>query len=281
MEKLLATWLDQLQARVTQPPSRPRTPLLWTGCPVGSVDAVAFAEFVVQAGLSDAVQFASASSSGLESWHLRGSPNEALRRLADAMRQCNYAKVTHLWRNELLAVNALDGVRLASVERGAVRALGITTRGVHLHGYSANNCIWIQQRAWDKKTDPGRWDTLMGGMVSAHDSLESALERETFEETGLELAQVQCLRHAGHFTMHSPNNTDGGLGYVVERIDWFQCLVPDDVKPVNRDGEVQQFNLVSHDVLCRMLLEDLFTTEAALILGRWISSSGLLEPNMS
>jgi 8-oxo-dGTP pyrophosphatase MutT (NUDIX family) len=268
MKKLPAIWLDQLQARVTQPPSRPRTPLLWTGYPVGSVDAAAFAAFVVRADLSDTVQFASASSPGLESWHLIGSPNEALRRLADAMRHHGYARVDHLWRNEQLAVYSPDFMRLATVERGAVRALGIGTRGVHLHGYSANNCIWIQQRARDKKTYPGRWDTLMGGMVSAHDSLDSALERETSEEAGLRLEQIQCLRHVGHFTMHSPNASDGGLGYVVEQIDWFECLVPDEVKPVNRDGEVQQFKLVSKEELCGMLLNDSFTIEAALILGR-------------
>jgi len=27
--------------------------------------------------------------------------------------------------------------------------------------------IWVQQRALDKANDPGLWDTLMGGMVSA------------------------------------------------------------------------------------------------------------------
>jgi 8-oxo-dGTP pyrophosphatase MutT (NUDIX family) len=272
MEKLPCAWLEQIQVSIHLPPSTPRLPLLWAGHPVGSVDAEAFAAFVAQAGVSDAVRFAPAFPSGVNSWHLLGSPDEALLRLADAMRQIDYAQVALFWRNEQLAVHGVSGEPLATVERGAVRALGISTHGVHLHGYTANDSIWIQQRALNKKTDPGRWDTLMGGMVSAGDSLERALERETMEEAGLRLEQVQDLQHVGSFTMRAPNAPDNGLGYVVERIDWFECLVPDDVKPVNIDGEVQQFKLVSQEALCRMLLDGAFTTEASVILGQWMSA---------
>jgi isopentenyldiphosphate isomerase len=281
MEKLPLTWLAQLQAGIRQPPLTPRVPLLWADHPVGTVDAVAFAEFVVRADVSDVVRLAAEFPSGTYSWHLLGSPTEALARLADAMRQLGYAQVAHLWRNEQLAVRTVDGAKLATVERGAVRALGIATQGVHLHGHTADNCTWIQQRAMDKKTDPARWDTLMGGMVCASDSLASALERETHEEAGLSLDQVHGLRQAGHFTMHTPNATDNGLEYVVERIDWFECLVPADIKPVNTDGEVQQFRLVSQEELCRMLLMDAFTTEAALILGQWLSGSSESKPKVS
>jgi 8-oxo-dGTP pyrophosphatase MutT (NUDIX family) len=271
MEKLPLSWFEQVQASIHQPPSTPRLPLLWASYPIGSVDAAAFAAFVAQVELSDTLQFGPASSSSLQSWQLLGSPTDALLRLANAMRQLGYAQVAYLWRNEQLAVRTLDGAQLATVERGAVRALGITTQGVHLHGHTADNCTWIQQRAWDKKTDPGRWDTLMGGMVSAGDSLASALARETMEEAGLGLEQVQSLRHAGHFTMHTPNSPDSGLEYVVERIDWFECWIPDGVTPVNTDGEVQQFKLVSHSELVTMLSNGAFTKEATLILGQWLS----------
>jgi 8-oxo-dGTP pyrophosphatase MutT (NUDIX family) len=268
MDALPLIWLAQLQASINQPPSAPRVPLLWAGHHVGSVDAEAFAAFVAEAGVSDAVRFEAVPS---PAWYLLGSPSEALRPLANTMRQFGYAQVARLWRNEQLAVHSATGELVATVERGAVRALGISTHGVHLHGYTTGNRIWIQQRALDKKTHPGLWDTLMGGMVSAGDSLERALERETMEEAGLRLEQVQDLRHVGSFTMRLPNAPDNGLEYVVERIDWYECLVPDDVIPVNTDGEVQQFNLVSQEELCRMLLGGVFTTEAAMILGRWMS----------
>jgi hypothetical protein len=40
--------------------------------------------------------------------------------------------------------------------------------------------------------------------------------------------------------------------------------------PVNTDGEVQQFQLVSPAQLEQMLLQGAFTPEAGLILGQWL-----------
>ena len=137
---------------------------------------------------------------------------------------------------------------------------------MHLTGRTVDHSTWIQQRALNKKTDPGRWDTLMGGMVSAEDSLQEALARETMEEAGLKLVQLSGLRCVGHFTMRLPNDQNNGLEYVIERIDWFECVLPDGVVPLNADGEVQQFRRVTQDELEQMLLQDAFTTEAALIL---------------
>ena len=268
MSKLPIAWLTKLQASIDQPPLTSRAPLLWADQPIGSVAAQAFAAFVAQSGVSNVVRF---GSEPLPAWHLLGEPSAALQILANTMRQNGYAQVARLWRNEQLAVHSASRAEIATVERGAVRALGISTHGVHLHGYTPGNRLWIQQRALDKKTHPGFWDTLMGGMVSAGDSLASALERETMEEASLRLEQVQDLRHMGSFTMRMPNEPDNGLEYVVERIDWYECLVPLTVNPVNTDGEVQQFKLVSPEELCVMLSGGLFTTEAAMILGQWMA----------
>ena len=230
------------------------------------MDSQAFAEWVSAAGLAEVLGYQCATDTQAAAWVISGDLCWALRHIVQSMRLADYARGARLWRDEQLAVNAEDGCHIATVERGAVRALGITTQGVHLHGVGPGHRVWIQQRALDKQTDPGRWDTLMGGMVSAGDTLESALERETQEEAGLKLAQLLDMRRAGHFTMRMPNAGDGGLGYVVERIDWFEAVVPDGVVPDNQDGEVQQFKLVTADVLGDMLRQNAFTTEAALIL---------------
>lgn len=259
-------WLAHLQASINQPPLRPRTILRHGAQAFGSVDSQAFAEFVSGAGLADVLGYQPASGTQEAAWVIWGDPCLALRRIAQSMRQVDYARVAYLWCDEQLAVHAMDGARIATVERGAVRALGITTQGVHLHGVGPENRVWIQQRALDKQTDPGRWDTLMGGMVSAVDSLESALARETMEEAGLALEQLSCVHWAGHFTMRMPTAVDSGLGYRVERIDWFEAVVPAGVAPINLDGEVHQFKLVAADALRDMLLQNVFTTEASLIL---------------
>jgi 8-oxo-dGTP pyrophosphatase MutT (NUDIX family) len=105
----------------------------------------------------------------------------------------------------------------------------------------------------------------MGGMVPACDSIEQALERETWEEAGLRMDQVTQLRHGGRVTMRRPTGSGVG-GYVVEHIDWYRCVVPDGTVPVNQDGEVAQFKLMDSAELASRLQRDEFTIEAALIL---------------
>jgi 8-oxo-dGTP pyrophosphatase MutT (NUDIX family) len=145
--------------------------------------------------------------------------------------------------------------------------LGITTRAVHLAGLSPDGRHWVQQRSLTKPNDPGLWDTLMGGMIPASDSVEQALERETWEEAGLHIAQLRGLTHGGHVTMRRPTDSGRG-GYVVEHIEWYRCVVPDGIAPVNQDGEVAQFSLLAPDEIAARLHRDEFTVEAALVLAR-------------
>lgn len=264
-------WLARLQASIQQPALTPRSPLVWGEHVIGSVDAQGFAAFVAQTGLADVLSLQPNPAIGQAAWLISGDPGVVLQRVAHTMRAAAYAQVAHLWRDEQLAVCDASGQRVASVERGAVRALGVATHGVHLLGYTADNKVWVQQRALDKKTHPGRWDTLMGGMVSAADSLDVALARETAEEAGLAMHQLADVRWEGHFTMHTPNAPDNGLEYVVERIDWFKGLVPPGVTPVNTDGEVLQFKQLGPMELRQMLLQDAFTPEAAWILAQWLA----------
>ena len=234
------------------------------------MEITGFDTFAAEIGISDLVGRVAVQGTHTPAWSVLNPSTLSLNRLAQVMRRHHYAQVAHFWRQEQLAVCNHKGQQLATVERGAVRALGITTHGVHLHGCTVDRRVWIQQRAQYKQTLPGRWDTLMGGMVSAADTLGQALARETAEEAGLALAQLGKLRQMGHFLMRSPNAPDNGLEYVSERIDWFECLVPQGVVPVNTDGEVQQFRLVSRQELLPMLLQDAFTPEAGLILGQWL-----------
>jgi len=109
----------------------------------------------------------------------------------------------------------------------------------------------------------------MGGMVSAADDLPQALARETWEEAGLRLDQLQGLVHGGCVGFRRPSGGDGNeqdIGYTVEDIDWFHAVLPDGVVPQNQDGEVEQFVLLEQDALGRMLAQGLFTLEAALVI---------------
>jgi len=207
---------------------------------------------------------------GVPAWHLQGEATFALEHIATALKQIESSGVASLWRNELLDVRDCDELPVGQIERGAVRALGISTRAVHLVGCDDQKRLWIQQRSLTKSTDPGLWDTLMGGMISARDTLESALERETWEEAGIGLKALMNVRWGGYVVLNMPHANDGGIGYVNERIDWFQCEVPAGVQPVNLDGEVERFARVDQSELRAMLEGNAFTSEAALIMVQYL-----------
>ncbi|MDP3759060.1 MAG: NUDIX domain-containing protein [Ramlibacter sp.] len=254
-----AHWLAALHAAADRAPRKPRVPL-WAGdARIGSVEPD------VLLGLALPARLVTRVTRGAESgFQVHGQLTTSLNEIALAMRE---AGVAHVWRDEQLAVTDAQGTRLGTVERAVVRPLGITTFAVHLTGRSPDGRHWVQQRSLTKPNDPGLWDTLMGGMVPACDSVAQALARETWEEAGLNLEQVAQLRHGGRISMRRP--TDSGVGgYVVEHIEWYRCIVPDGVEPANQDGEVAQFRLMQGGEVLGRLESDEFTVEAALVLTR-------------
>ena len=56
---------------------------------------------------------------------------------------------------------------------------------VHLHVLNRNGSILLQKRPLNKQIQPGKWDTAVGGHISAGETLEAALKKEAFEEIGL------------------------------------------------------------------------------------------------
>ena len=272
-----ASWLAALRARANQPPLRPRVPLLAASARVGSIlpDLMSKIDDLPTSYINSLLlkkdQKTLRSDEAVESesvWKIQGDVTTTLHQLALALRDAKVGHVSQYWRNELLAVNDALGQRVGQVERGAVRTLGIATQAVHLVGWSVDGRMWVQQRALDKANDPGLWDTLMGGMVSAQDTVETALARETWEEAGLHLDALSAIRHRGCFTIRRQTGEvdDNGIGYMVEVTDWYECTVPDGTTPVNQDGEVAQFLLLEPDALVARLHRNEFTLEAALVL---------------
>ena len=203
-----------------------------------------------------------------EPLHKRGAEvTPALNALAAALRQTGRCGP---WRDEQLAVTNEQGAVVGTVERGAVRVLGIATRAVHLVGLAPDGRMWVQRRSLTKPNHPGKWDTLMGGMVSAADSLPQALARETWEEAGLRVEALQGLRHGGQVDFSRPSREGGGAGYMRERIDWFCAQVPEGMEPNNQDGEVERFDLLPLDGLRTQVAQGLFTLEAGLVIAGYL-----------
>ena len=255
-------WVAALRAGADVPPRRPRLPLWWQDVAIGSVEPAFMDQMGLQPSAGAGLPLQKTEQNGLWGWRIEGDLTPSLARIAFALRDAGLA---HVWRDEQLAVTDGAGRTLGTVERAVVRPLGITTFAVHLMAQSSDGRHWVQRRSLSKPNDPGLWDTLMGGMVPASDSLDQALARETWEEAGLRMDQLQALVYGGRVTTRRPADSTT-TGYVVEHIDWYRCVLPDGVVPANQDGEVQEFQLMPATQVVDLLLAGRFTTEAALIL---------------
>ena len=265
MTLLDADWIARLRARAAQPPLQARDRLLLgtSGVEIGSIDPVLAAR-IAAAGLP--------LEGGARGWRLTGPPDASLARIAGWL---DANRVSSRWRGELLGVIDPQGGKVAQVERSASRALGLTTCAVHLVGRTAGGDVWVQQRAYDKSTDPGLWDTLMGGLVTADESIADTLARETMEEAGLELKELNDIRPCGRVTVRRPVVD----GYMIEHIDVFEALVPEGVVPANRDGEVERFERLGPAALLQRLQAEAFTLEAALVLVSWLQQREAPAPS--
>jgi isopentenyldiphosphate isomerase len=246
-------WLARARTAAEQPPLSPRDPLLLgtRGPAIGSVE-LELGAAMVAAGLPIAHRRGG--------WTVVGPADPSLAAIADWLldRPLGLRR-----RGELLPVVDEAGRTLAAIERGVVRVLGLRTFAVHLSGRAADGRAWVQQRAFDKATDPGRWDTLMGGQMAAGESIVTTLERETAEEAGLALSQLDGLTRGPDVMIRRPVTE----GWMDERIAVFRATLAQGATPSNRDGEVVRFACLEQALLRQRLAAGDFTLEATLILG--------------
>jgi 8-oxo-dGTP pyrophosphatase MutT (NUDIX family) len=131
------------------------------------------------------------------------------------------------------------------MERAAARFWGTLTRGAHANGYVAGAdgrplALWIAQRAFTKATDPGLHDNLVGGGVPAGQSPWETLQREGFEEAGLD-AECMAAARPGRVLAIDRAVPEG---WQHEHLHVFDLALPADRVPHNQDGEVQGFELL-------------------------------------
>lgn len=250
----LWTIAERLQARAQ--PLRPAGlgPLILAGQAVGWTPPAVAAFLAAQASgffkLNGALQL---SDEGLDA---RG--RSAL--LFEAALRLREAGLVRGWRDEQLAVRAEpNGEVLATVERAACRALGITTEAVHLNAYADDGTLVVARRAPHKPIDPDRWDNLVGGMVPADETPEQALEREAWEEAGIELDRIEVHRGRS-FHVRRPV----AEGYQSERICVYDATLPAELPVSNQDGEVAAIEHRMLPAIVQAIEDDEFTLEAAL-----------------
>lgn len=248
----------ELWAAASLPPTAPRQPLLIDGAGVGSIES-ALAALLLAAGLPLRELAATIE--------VVGRADDSLAQVACWLHDNGHAGRR---REELLPVCDESGRCLARIERAVVRPLGIATHAVHLVGWADDNhdSQWLQQRAFDKATDPGLWDTMLGGLIAADESACQALARECWEEAGLNVTDLHALQPAGLITVRRPVQGSGTGGYMVEHIHAMHCVVPACLVPVNRDGEVERFECSDAAEADARIAAHRMTLEAALVIAR-------------
>lgn len=169
------------------------------------------------------------------------------------------------WRNELFDVCDREGRCLFSLERAAFRPLGLMSHAVHLNGltFCHNEWhFWIGRRSAYKAVDPNKLDNLVGGGVASNESVQQALQRETEEEAGILLNDLDCPL-ASKSRLHSLRPVARGLHNEILHI--FDLVLAPSVRPQNQDGEVDMFERMSVPEVVEAMSKGVMMADAQLV----------------
>lgn len=146
------------------------------------------------------------------------------------------------WRDEAYPVGPAFGQGLFQIERAAVPSFGACAYGVHVNGFvgaGADLRLWVGRRSQHKHTYPGQLDHLVAGGQPAGLSLAENLLKECAEEASLTPDLVRRTRPVG-IVSYLMENEEGIRNDVLFVYD---LALPEDVTPVNADGEIEEFFL--------------------------------------
>lgn len=171
------------------------------------------------------------------------------------------------WRDETYAVVLRHGDDpLALIERASSRFWGTLTFGAHCNGYVADASgrpthLWIARRSFNKPTDPGLLDNLVGGGVPWDQTPFETLVREGWEEAGLSPGQMRAATPGS--VLHLQRDIPEGLQH--EHLYAFDLRLAPGVSPVNQDGEVCEWHCLPVDEALGRAAAGEMTVDAALV----------------
>jgi 8-oxo-dGTP pyrophosphatase MutT (NUDIX family) len=200
--------------------------------------------------------------------------------MAEALGRLREEGLIKGWRNEPYPVGTdFYGPPLLQMERAAVPLFGVRAYGVHLNGFTGRGSdlkLWVGRRSKTKQTAPGKLDHLVAGGQPLGLSLMENLVKECAEEAGMAASLARSARPAGF------------VSYVTERLEGLRndmCFVfdielPADFRPVNTDGEIEEFYLWPiEQVRQRLTASDDFKFNVALVNIDFLVRQGYLSPD--
>lgn len=157
-----------------------------------------------------------------------------------------------------------DGTIIGTMPRTLChRGPGLLHPVVHLFLFDDSGNILLQKRSMSKSIQPGKWDTSVGGHVSAGESIEQALYRETEEELGLRSFAPRFLyRYIWEYEIESElvytfaGKSDEKIQFSKDEIDAVSCFT---VEQICSDSLELTPNLKHEMTLLKPYIESIVT----------------------
>ena len=148
------------------------------------------------------------------------------------------------------------------MERAAYRFFGLRSHAVHVNGFTQDGFLWCGRRSLTKPTDPGMLDNIAAGGLPVGESLQLCSVREMAEEAGL--AEALALTAVANGQVTTCRSVSRGWHH--ETLWVYNLMVPADVQPVNQDGEVAEFNLLSPQQVVQAIASKSMTVDASCVI---------------
>lgn len=187
------------------------------------------------------------------------------------------------WRDERYAVAPEFGAApWFFVERAAARFFGIETHAAHVNGVVRRDgevMMWLARRSATKSIDPGMLDNLVGGGLSAGQSVAQAVVKEAWEEAGIDASLATRAKSAGVLRIFREQPD----GLQRETIFAHDLWLPADFVPAGQDGEVDEHRLVPLADAARLIANetghDVVTADASLVVLDFLLRHAAIAPD--
>ncbi len=173
--------------------------------------------------------------------------------VAPVMEALHKEGIIDTWVNEPYAVShTFEETPRMAVERAAASFLGIRGYGIHINGLVKKEqgiYCWVAVRAKDKPFWPGKLDQMVAGGQGIDIGLMENVIKESAEEADIpeELASQAQARGCLHYCAESSR------GISIDTLFNYDLWLPEDFTPVNTDGEVDSFVLMSLEQMAEVI----------------------------
>lgn len=184
--------------------------------------------------------------------------------IAPVIKSLHEKGIIDSWVDETYAItNTFNEEPYFHMERAAVAYFGVRSYGVHINGLVKKPdgiYIWIARRTKDKPFWPGKLDQVVAGGQPAGISLMNNVIKESAEEANIpeHIAKtaelVSEIHYLGKNTLKkSPKaSVNDMLGISSDTLFNYDLWLPTDFIPVNTDGEVDEFMLMSLEEMAKL-----------------------------